>query len=301
MLDETVDEVVDDPIDESVENWQPRDSAEGLPPYDVVLVPPFPSMRVISWLPKIRRPDGEAERDSYGDQILGKRAWFALDNRRLHVLQHAAASRWPRRCCVAVRCIEEVPGGSTMKEIRKFRTTTEGRSVEVGIRVGETETFTWPQAAPPDSLAREDAIETEGLYAEDLWDAVHWAPRAVAAGAKGEAADEGHPQQETRETRREARHAAVAAHQHKNKARGDDVHHGGRLGPCPEMGWTYIDPRGAHQGPFPLAKMRLWYQHGYFLPELPMRCDERDAFVPFLHMFPAPNEPFLGLVMRYPA
>eukprot|EP00439_Symbiodinium_sp_Y106_P009321 s11939_g1.t1 len=34
------------------------DAAEGVPHYDAVLVPPFPAIRVISWLPKLRRPDG---------------------------------------------------------------------------------------------------------------------------------------------------------------------------------------------------------------------------------------------------
>ncbi|CAJ1334023.1 unnamed protein product [Effrenium voratum] len=156
--------------------------AGGVPGYDLVLVPPFPAIRVISWLPKLRRPDGEAERDANGDQLLGKRAWFALDNRRLYSLQCAAAKRWPRRCCVVVRCIEEVPGGEGLRELRKFRTTTEGRSVEVGARVGETQTFTWMQAAPPGAhMAR---LEVEGLFAEDLFDALQWAPQALAAAAR---------------------------------------------------------------------------------------------------------------------
>ena len=139
LIDETAAEVSDMPLEEggaSVANL--TDAASGAPPYDVVLVPPFPGIRVISWLPKIRRPDGEAERDEHGDQKLGKRAWFALDNRRLHSLQCAAAKRWPKRCCAVVRCIEEVPG-STIRELRKFRTTTEGRCVEIGVRTGETQ------------------------------------------------------------------------------------------------------------------------------------------------------------------
>ena len=62
-------------------------------------MPPFPAIRVISWLPKLRRPDGEvpllrshhrsfwrgtqnvrqAERDANGDQLLGKRAWWKAE------------------------------------------------------------------------------------------------------------------------------------------------------------------------------------------------------------------------------
>eukprot|EP00927_Polykrikos_kofoidii_P000793 TRINITY_DN10304_c0_g1_i1.p1 TRINITY_DN10304_c0_g1~~TRINITY_DN10304_c0_g1_i1.p1 ORF type:complete len:496 (+),score=68.93 TRINITY_DN10304_c0_g1_i1:49-1488(+) len=177
LLAGTVEQVSEAPLAEDVADWHPRDAAEGVPPYDVVLVPPFPAIRVISWLPKIRRPDGEAERDVNGDQILGKRAWFALDNRRLNTVQVVAARRWPRRCCVAVRCIEEVPGSSTSREIRKFRTTTEGRIVDVGIRAGETSSWSWAEAVPEG--AEVTNVEPEGLFAEDLWDARTWAPHAV--------------------------------------------------------------------------------------------------------------------------
>jgi len=66
-------------------------------------MPPFPAIRVISWLPKLRRPDGEvpfsespqwvvlarnpkrgqAERDANGDQLLGKRAWWKAERFKL--------------------------------------------------------------------------------------------------------------------------------------------------------------------------------------------------------------------------
>lgn len=298
LLDDTCLQVEERCLEEPGPNFVPKDSAEGVPPYDVVLVPPFPAMRVISWMPKIRRPDGEAERDANGDQILGKRAWFALDNRRLHSLQYAAASRWPRRCCVAVRCIEEVPGGSTMKEIRKFRTTTEGRCVEVGIRVGETETWSWQKAAPAGACTEVD--EVEGHYPEDLWDAIHWAPRAVAAASK-EADEAPSSRQASPPQHRGPPVATVAGIGRGGGYPQNGGSRGGLLVLCPEMGWQYIDPHGKTQGPFPIAKMRLWYQHGYFLPDLPMRCDEKDAFVPFQLLFPASLglHPFVGQVMRY--
>jgi len=272
LLDETAAEVYEVPLDASaVAGPVSPDAAAGPPPYDLVLVPPFPAIRVISWLPKIRRPDGEAERDEYGDQKLGKRAWFALDNRRLHSMQCAAARQWPRRCCAVVRCIEEVPG-QTIRELRKFRTTTEGRSIDVGVRAGDTEQWSWPEAAPPGALAEHS--EAEGLYAEDLWDALQWAPQAVAAASKAESLD----------TAGEFEGRAVE--------RGTTVR-------CPDSGWQYVDPSGKIQGPFPLEKMRLWHRHGFFYPELPMRCNPADAFKPLGDLFPKGSEPFRDRVIRY--
>mmetsp|Transcript_31993 Transcript_31993/g.74975 ORF Transcript_31993/g.74975 Transcript_31993/m.74975 type:complete len:394 (-) Transcript_31993:118-1299(-) len=184
LLNETADSVYEVRVADA--EWaaqhagvDPGASAAGLPPYDVVLVAPFPAIRVISWLPKIRNADGEAAKDERGEQILGKRAWFALDNRRLYSLQTAAARRFPKRCCVVVRCLEEVPA-TTVKELRKFRTTTEGRSIDIGVHVGDTTTWTWAHALPPYHLLgpAEAHVEAEGLFAEDLWDAAQWAPDA---------------------------------------------------------------------------------------------------------------------------
>lgn len=281
LLDETSAEVYELPLEASqtgARSTAPADAAVGPPPYDLVLVPPFPAIRVISWLPKIRRPDGEAERDEYGDQKLGKRAWFALDNRRLHSMQCAAAARWPRRCCVVVRCIEEVPG-QTVRELRKFRTTTEGRSIEVGVRSGDTELWRWQEAAPPGAYA--DESEVEGFYAEDLWDAAQWAPRAVAVASKAESLAGG--DSEGPRSRQQG-HASPPNY---------------LIAQCPETGWQYVDPTGKIQGPFNLEKMRLWHRHRFFYPELPMRCNAADAFKPFIELFPGGTEPFRDQVVRY--
>merc|ERR1719203_2057673 len=104
-------------------------------------------------------------------------------------MQWAAAKRWPRRCCVVVRCIEEVPGGSTIRELRKFRTTTEGKSVQVGVRVGDTVAWSWVTDAPQgveEALSNGScsAMEPEGFFSEDLPDATVWAPHAVAVASE---------------------------------------------------------------------------------------------------------------------
>mmetsp|Transcript_14942 Transcript_14942/g.26177 ORF Transcript_14942/g.26177 Transcript_14942/m.26177 type:complete len:314 (-) Transcript_14942:192-1133(-) len=279
LLEHTAFEVVETWLqDASLAGSAPPDAAEGYPPYDVVLHPPFPPIRVISWLPKLRRPDGEAERDANGDQLLGRRAWFALDNRRLHSLQCAAAKRFPRRCCVVVRCIEEVPG-TTIRELRKFRTTTEGRSIEVGIRAGETRTFNWTQVAAP--AAQVHSVDTDSLFAEELFDAWQWAPDLVRLAVKACQEEECEMQAATE---------GNGGYGGKKES---------KMAPCPENGWQYVDPAGNIQGPFPLEKMRIWHQHNFFYADLPMRSDPVDAFLPFSQLFPAGEEPFRGRVMRY--
>merc|ERR1712008_182814 len=118
------------------------------PPFDTVLVPPFPAIRVIPFRPKLRNKDGEAERDSKGSVKWGAWGWFTLDNRRLCALQFAAATRWPRRCAVAVRCLN---GGGPRFQLRKFRTTTEGRAIEIRDRTGERQEWSWQQIAASDA------------------------------------------------------------------------------------------------------------------------------------------------------
>jgi len=295
-LDETVVEVYETPLESSpLEEIVPGDSMmSALPTYDAVLVPPFPSIRVISWRPKLRRPDGEAERDAYGDHILGKRAWFALDNRRLHSLQHAAAQRWPKRCCVVVRCIEEVPG-TTIRELRKFRTTTEGKSVHVGVHFGATRAWSWVDEVPAQVRASvlDTDVEPDGLFAEDLWAAETWAPQAVAVASGLDGARHGHEEEHM---------AKVAA----TRTAAPQISSGGCLGhgiryqlsACPSSGWQYVDPNGKIQGPFNLDKMVLWHQHGFFYPALPMRCDPSDSFAPFAELWPPGIPPFTIQVKR---
>lgn len=328
LLEEAVGEVYEAPLESQPGQSAsaPGEAASGPPPYDVLLVPPFPAIRIISWLPKMRNKDGEAEKDINGDTILGKRAWFALDNRRLHSMQCAAAKRWPRRCCVVVRCIEEVPG-QTIRELRKFRTTTEGRSIEVGVRAGDTQPWSWLDAGPPG--CKEEQLDPEGLFAEDLHDAEEWAPEAVAAAAGGGENED--PSAASREQRREERRRNRQA-----RDGSDGTRAGGAperaAGPaavpappaparvaaapppaaaavpkgtplrarCPETGWQYVDPAGRVQGPFSLEKMRLWHKHGFFYHDLPMRCFPEDRFVCFLELWPAGCEPFEGQVLRVP-
>jgi len=324
MLDETGKEVFLENLDAQPAFDVSSDADDGPPPYDMVIQLPFPVIRVISWMPKLRGADGEAERDSNGDQILGKRAWFALDNRRLWSMQNAAAKVWPKRCCAVVRCIEDVPG-TTIRELRKFRTTTEGKQIELGVRCGETTPWMWCEAAPDGARFEEDSIE--GLFAEDLWDAHQWAPKAAASALEKDpeetvprnssayeraiAAEENPEPQAAAPTRNGTttnggygyptsgpRPAAATP----SPAAWGGGYAGGRRGEpatCPEAGWQYVDPAGATQGPFDRKKMRLWHEHNFFYPDLLMRSNAQDAFVPFKVLFPQPTEPFLGVVMRY--
>ncbi|CAE7018229.1 unnamed protein product [Symbiodinium sp. CCMP2456] len=60
LIKDTVTEILEAPVqDPAYAGVGSDDAAEGVPHYDAVLVPPFPAIRVISWLPKLRRPDGE--------------------------------------------------------------------------------------------------------------------------------------------------------------------------------------------------------------------------------------------------
>lgn len=297
------------------------DSAPGVPTYDTVLVPPFPEIRVISWRPKIRSKTGEAAKDQHGDHVLGKRAWFALDNRRLYSMQCAAARIWPRRCCMVVRCIEEVPGAD-VKELRKFRTTTEGKSIELGVKADKSVVWSWVKEAPKGTATHANSeVEAEGLCAEDLWDPAVWAPEATAANAKlsGEAGWEEAPA--NKEVPKAAHLHAANGFAHANgyapatgfsAANGYAAARGAayppacptyerqcRLAACPCTGWEYVDPSGKIQGPFHLDKMRQWHQHGFFYPALPMRCDASDEFVPFADLWPLGVLPFTIQVVRH--
>jgi len=352
LLHETIAEICDSAL-------AAPEGATAAPAYDVLLVPPFPAIRVISWLPKIRNADGEAERDEYGDAKLGQRAWFALDNRRLNTLQRAAAKHWPQRCCVAVRCIEEVPGGSIIRELRKFRTTTQGTTIEVGMRSGDLKLHAWWEEVTPseasNAKAQASKLEPDGLFAEDLWDAEVWAPHAVAKAVEARGTrEERHPEERTAASQSpgpaprgsppratdatqleaaliaqaqaaQAAHAvqvaqmaqAVEAMQAAQAAQLARLAQLAQLPPaarrlrpeakmprivtCPSTGWQYMDPAGRIQGPFGLDKMRLWHIHGFFYPDLPMRCNAASEFVRFSELWPPGIPPFSSQVIEYRA
>jgi len=66
----------------------------------------------------------------------------------------------------------------------------------------------------------------------------------------------------------------------------------------PATGWQYVDPKRNIQGPFTLLEMQQWNAMGYFRPDLPMRCDPSDEFVPFMELFPHPLVPFQSYPKR---
>lgn len=67
---------------------------------------------------------------------------------------------------------------------------------------------------------------------------------------------------------------------------------------CPQSGWQYVDPKQNIQGPFTLMEMQQWNSMGYFRPDLPMRCDPADPFLPFSELFPHPLIPFQSYPKR---
>lgn len=169
-------------------------------------------------------------------------------------------------------------------ELRKFRTTTQGRTVEV---VDEG-TWRWQDAVVASGAEPPGALEPEGLFAEDLWDARCWAAAAVEDALAAEARDN-----EAYASTRGKKLQAAREEQLKPK--------GPELASCPAAGWQYVDPKGNVQGPFELAKMRLWHQCGYFAPSLPMRCSVEDEFRPFSEIFAKPLRPFENNVLRHKA
>lgn len=70
--------------------------------YDLLLRPPFPTIEIIRWWPKLREEDGTSLVDEQGTIILGEPCWFTFDNRRLYCLQAAAVKCWPARVAAVV-------------------------------------------------------------------------------------------------------------------------------------------------------------------------------------------------------
>jgi len=93
-------------------------------------------------------------------------------------------------------------------------------------------------------------------------------------------------QQQQQQRQAQAQQASQGLSQHGSKR------------PCPQNGWQYVDPKQNIQGPFSLLEMQQWNDLGYFRPDLPMRCDPADRFVPFQELFPHPMIPFQSYPKR---
>lgn len=105
--------------------------------YDELLVHPFPCIEVIRWRAKLRDEDGNVIQDTTtGKDKMGDEEWFTLDNRRLCALQQAAVKHWPKRCAIVVKVLR----GDFGHALRKFKTLTNGRCVEIGHRFDESNT-----------------------------------------------------------------------------------------------------------------------------------------------------------------
>jgi len=142
------------------------ETAENLPnyledKYDEFLAHPFPTIEVIRWRAKVRDAEGKEIRDpETGRDKMGEEQWFTLDNRRLYALQKAAVRMWPKRCCVVVRVLR----GDFGHALKKFKTLTNGQTVEVGNRFWGNEASTnpiWSWEVAVKSLPNADSAQQE--------------------------------------------------------------------------------------------------------------------------------------------
>jgi len=142
--------------------------------YDEFLAHPFPTIEVIRWRAKVRDPEtGEFFTDpKTGKDKMGEEQWFTLDNRRLYALQKAAVKMWPKRCCVVVRVLR----GDFGHALKKFKTLTNGRTVEVGHRfwkgeaVDKNDNMVWSWEAAvecKDTPQAEEAPVKEAILRDD--------------------------------------------------------------------------------------------------------------------------------------
>jgi hypothetical protein len=105
---------------------------------------PFPPIEVIRWRCKLRneatgRPLVDPET---GEQMFEpEESWFSLDNRRLFCLQQAALALLPERCTADSTI--EIRKDRRLREIRKFRTLDNGKSINVGSVVDGVPFETW--------------------------------------------------------------------------------------------------------------------------------------------------------------
>lgn len=89
--------------------------------FDLELCPPFGPIRVLQKGPHL----------------------WALDNRRLYALQVAATQRWPRRCRVRLLLSDRLPRKKFKTQYRKFKTQSEGRTVQIISRYQKFDSWSW--------------------------------------------------------------------------------------------------------------------------------------------------------------
>ncbi|CAD7934276.1 unnamed protein product [Amoebophrya sp. A120] len=102
-----------------------------------LLTHPFPVIRVMKHRPKIRDSNGKPVMDKRTNQVkLGKEEWFSVDNRRLLCLQRRAVlyeELFDIDCYVTG---VEMFDDTHFSEIKKFRTRTNGETIEIGFYKG---------------------------------------------------------------------------------------------------------------------------------------------------------------------
>jgi len=106
---------------------------------------PFPPIEVALWRAKLRdHTTGRPKLDQQTGKVLFDREenLYTLDNRRLYLLQLAAAAVWPERCVAEVA---EMPAGrpELMREVKKFKTVDSGRSILIGSRKDNVPFVRW--------------------------------------------------------------------------------------------------------------------------------------------------------------
>eukprot|EP00392_Amoebophrya_sp_AT5.2_P009763 g9791.t1 len=112
-----------------------RSGKNSLPPY--LLTHPFPLIRVMRHKPKLRDSAGKPLIDKHTRQTLfGREEWFSVDNRRLLCLQRRAALYEELFGVTAYCACVEMLDDTHEAEIKKFRTRTNGETVEIGFYKG---------------------------------------------------------------------------------------------------------------------------------------------------------------------
>mmetsp|Transcript_84487 Transcript_84487/g.225760 ORF Transcript_84487/g.225760 Transcript_84487/m.225760 type:complete len:382 (+) Transcript_84487:104-1249(+) len=95
---------------------------------DLLLVPPFPSIRILH----VKGDDEDTK--------------LTLDNRRLYALQQAAIRRFPWKTCVRVHVTERLPRKKRKTEYRKLNSQTRGMTVQIASRNTNFERWDWIEA-----------------------------------------------------------------------------------------------------------------------------------------------------------